>query len=231
MNDPTILGDIPVHIDADALMPRLHIRAQSSEAAEFRELAGEAQRIARPRAAYLLAYIDGKDDYGVIIDGVRFTSRVLRVNLEATHRVFAYIATCGAELYDWASTLHDVLHEFWAEELKVEALHAATTQVYRAISTQNYGKMASMNPGSLPDWPLPEQRPFFRLMGKAPEAIGVSLSESCLMTPNKSVTGLRFSNENAYVNCQLCPRESCPGRQAPYDARLYAERYEQAVHS
>ena len=31
------------------------------------------------------------------------------------------------------------------------------------------------------------------------------------MTPNKSVTGFRFGNDNDYVNCRLCPREDCPG--------------------
>lgn len=225
MNGPTIITDIPATIDPQALMPRLHLRPQSPMATEFLGLAEQVQRIARPKAAYLVAYIDDKTDDSVVIDGVRFTSRVLRVNLDPVHRVFAYIATCGLELYEWAASLDDVLHQFWAEELKAAVLREATSRVFDAIAAHNQGKMASMNPGSLPDWPLPEQRPFFQLMGAAPAAIGVSLNDSCLMTPNKSVTGFRFANESSYVNCQLCPREGCPGRAAPYDATLFAQRY------
>ena len=33
----------------------------------------------------------------VVVDGITFKSRVLRVNLEQTHRVFPYLATCGTE--------------------------------------------------------------------------------------------------------------------------------------
>ncbi|MGI6374838.1 MAG: vitamin B12 dependent methionine synthase [Anaerolineae bacterium] len=223
----TLLTDIPVSIDAEALLPRLHLKPQAPEAAEFRALAAEAQRIARPRAGFVVGYIESKDPEGVVIAGERFSSRVLRVNLDGVYRVFAYIATCSLELHQWAATLTDVLHQFWAEELKVTALRAATTSVYGAIEAENPGKMASMNPGSLADWPLPQQKPFFRLLGELPDRLGVTLSDSCIMTPNKSVTGFRFGNDNDYVNCRLCPREDCPGRAAPYDPELYARRYEQ----
>jgi hypothetical protein len=228
MIQPTLLQDIPVTFAPDALLPRLRLRPGSSEAKEFEELVAQAQPLARPRAAFLVGYIDHKDDEGVVVDGVRFTSRVLRTNLDAAHRAFAYIATCGLELQEWAGSLYDVLHQFWAEEIKVAALRAATQAVMDEIAVLNPGKMASMNPGSLPDWPIQEQKPFFQLLGDASAAIGVTLSDSCLMTPNKSVTGLRFANTNDWVNCRLCTREACPGRAAPYDAAFHAERYRNA---
>jgi hypothetical protein len=56
----------------------------------------------------------------------------------------------------------------------------------------------------------------------------VELTDSFLMVPNKSVSGLRFPTETSVENCQLCPREVCPGRRTPYDPKLYEQRYQQA---
>ena len=72
-----------------------------------------------------------------------------------------------------------------------------------------------MNPGPLKDWPLGEQRQLFFLFGDVKQAIGVELTESFLMYPVKSVSGIIFPTEVNYENCQLCPRENCPGRRAP----------------
>ncbi len=227
MNEPFLFCDIPVVFEPEALLSRLHLKPGSNAANEFRELAAAAQQVARPKGGYIVGYIDERSDDAVVIDGHIFHSRILSVNLQAAHRTFAYMATCGRELHDWAASLDDVLHQFWAEELKTVALRAATQTVYAAIAQQNPGSMATMNPGSLADWPIQEQRPFFALTGELPQALGVILSDSYTMTPNKSVTGLRFSNQTDYVNCRLCPRLDCPGRAAPYDAELYARQYEQ----
>jgi len=65
----------------------------------------------------------------------------------------------------------------------------------------------------------------FALLGDATEAVGVRLLDSLLMTPTKSVSGIRFPTEERFESCQLCPRPDCPGRRAPYDATLYERKY------
>ncbi|MBN1902577.1 hypothetical protein JW926_14730 [Candidatus Sumerlaeota bacterium] len=87
------------------------------------------------------------------------------------------------------------------------------------------GKSASMSPGSLKDWPLEEQIPLFSLLGDTRESIGVSLTESLLMTPTKTISGIWFATEESFESCQLCPREECPARRAPYDKDLYEKKY------
>jgi hypothetical protein len=219
------LTDIPFKIDLEALFKHVRLRPDSEDADQARQMAQEAEAIARPKAAYQLSFIEDKQDRQVVIDGISFTSRILRVNLDAVHRVFPYIATCGMELQTWSDGFDDMLVSFWADMIKAMALTAATTALHQHL--QNHympGPTATMNPGSLTDWPISEQRPFFKLFGAAAGDIGVTLSSSYLMTPNKSVTGIQFSTENAYVNCQLCPREDCPGRRAPYDESQF-EKY------
>jgi hypothetical protein len=158
---------------------------------------------------------------------VTMTSRVLRVNLDEAYRVFPFAATCGVELDEWASSLGDLLRAFWSEAIREDALRAASRAVHRHIvDSHGLGKTSTMSPGSLGDWPLREQRALFKVLGDTEAAIGVRLTESCLMLPTKSVSGIRFPTEHRFESCQLCPRGVCPGRRAPYDSELYGRRYQ-----
>jgi len=222
----TILDAIPFQLDRAALLKRLRIKDDSPYLADVQRLADEAQAIARPKAFYKVAFIDARDDNHVVVDGVKLTSRVLCVNLEPVHRVFPYVATCGVELDAWAHAQEDMLYQYWADVIKEMAVGKAMQTLFEQM-TEHYGlgKMAVMSPGSLADWPLPQQRPLFAILGDVRDAIGVELSDSCLMIPNKSVSGLRFATADDYANCQLCPRDPCPNRRAPYDDTLYERKY------
>jgi hypothetical protein len=86
--------------------------------------------------------------------------------------------------------------------------------------------LVSMNPGAgdMSVWPIEQQRELFAFFGGLPESIGVVLTESCLMVPNKSVSGLLYPSKDGFQSCQLCHRERCPGRRAPFDPHLWEER-------
>jgi hypothetical protein len=207
-------------------MKRLHIKEGSSHEHEFMSMAEEASRLARPKALYKLAFIDEKAEDSVIIDGIRFTSRVLRVNLEETQRVFAYVATCGTELDEWSSGFQDMLQQYWADAIKEAALLAAIQALNDHLNLRYApGLTSTMHPGSLEDWPIQQQVPLFELLGDTETFAGVRLTESCLMRPIKTVSGLRFPLQSNFESCQLCPREGCPGRKAPYEPELYGLRF------
>ena len=222
----TRLNDIPVGINAEDLARELHIEGQSHYLERFTRLLEAARGIAKPKAMYGAAYVESKGDDHVVIDGIRFTSRVLRVNLEEAHRVFPFVATCGTELEAWARPIDDVLERFWADRIMEAVLRAALQHMEEHLAKHlQPGKTATMNPGSLADWPLEQQRGLFQLLGDTREAIGVELTESFLMVPIKSVSGLLFPVDVNYENCQLCPRDPCPGRRAPYDPHLFGQKY------
>ena len=224
--DAVVLDDIPFQLDLDALMKRLCIKEGSPYADDLRRIADEAQAIARPKALYRIAFIESKGDDYVVVDGITLTSRVLRVNLEQAHRVFAYVATCGTELDDWSNSVDDMLQRYWGETINELALRAAIRALNKHMVEQyRPGRTSAMSPGSLGDWPLREQRALFALLGDPEEAIGVRLSDSLLMIPVKSVSGMRFPTEESFESCQLCPRRNCPGRRAPYDEGLYDRKY------
>ncbi|HQE93921.1 MAG TPA: vitamin B12 dependent-methionine synthase activation domain-containing protein [Anaerolineae bacterium] len=224
----SMIDAIPFRLDLAGLMKRLRLKEGSPYLTELRRLRDEAESIARPKALYKVAFIDAKGDDNVVVDGIKLTSRVLRVNLENVHRVFPYVATCGVELDQWAHAQDDMLFQYWADVIKEMAMRVALQALDESI-TADYepGKTAVMSPGSLADWPLPQQCPLFTLLGDVKGAIGVELTDSFLMIPNKSVSGIRFSTTDDFASCQLCPRENCPGRRASYDDTLYERKYRQ----
>jgi hypothetical protein len=224
--DPVIIDDIPFSADRAALVRRLRVSEGSDHARELDRLITASESTARPKAMYKLGFIDGRGSEHVVVDGTIFRSRVLSVNLAQAHRAFLYVATCGTEIEGWAHGLGDLLHRYWADAIQESALRAASRALHRSlVDRYRPGRTATMAPGSLSEWPLSEQRPLFASLGNVREAIGVHLSDSLLMVPAKSVSGIRFPTTESFESCQLCPRASCPGRRAPYDSGLYARKY------
>jgi hypothetical protein len=225
--DTVVLTNISCQIDMEKLLEKLHFKQDGTYSAEIQGMAAEAQSLAKPKAAYKEAYIDSKGDNFVIIDGVKFTSRVLRVNMEETFRAFPFVVTCGTELEAWSKQFEDLLDSFCADTIKEMFLRS----VYRELEShldQQYGleHAVNMNPGSLADWPINEQEPLFGLLGDVRDLIGVQLMDSYLMFPIKTISGIRFPKKGTFESCQLCSREGCPSRKAAYEQELYQKKYQ-----
>jgi len=223
-----VLDNIPVKLEPEEVLEllQLHNRNRNIEAI-VEELIEMAQPIAKPKVVYKVSYVDDKDGDTVTIDGVKFTSRVLRINLDQVERVFPYIATCGTELGEIAVPSNDVMKSFCFEEIKIMVVRLAIAYLSNHL-TEHYalGKMSRMSPGSGPleSWPIAQQKALFSIFGNVEELIGVKLTDSCVMYPLKSVSGIYFPTEITFESCQLCPREKCIGRRAPYDPEL-AKKY------
>jgi hypothetical protein len=216
------------HPNLDQLMCRLHIKPGSQFASEFEELVRQTQTIARPKAIFEAAHIDKKGKDTVIINGVKFSSRILSVNLAEADQVFVHVATCGVELDQWASAFSDdILQSFWSAAIREAALYTVAQALDdHLLARYQLAHLSTMHPGSLGDWPLAEQQPLFSLFADVKQAIGVELTDSLLMVPTKSVSGISFPTQVDFESCQLCQREDCPNRRAPYDAMLYAQKYQ-----
>ncbi len=223
---PIILDDIPFKATFEELAESSRVREGSQHEETLKSLFQEAQHIARPKALYKVASIDEKMDQGVVMDGVTFQSRILRVNLDNIHRTFPYIATCGSELHEWHASQDDMITQYYVGLICELALEAARTFLQDHIEgTYHLQETSYMSPGSLEDWPIREQRPLFQLLGDPQAAIGIKLQPSLMMTPSQTVSGIRFASEGSFESCQLCPMEDCPHRKAPFNPALYEERF------
>ena len=218
------LTEIAPALDTAALLARVHVAPDSEDAAAFTALVDQARAVARPKALYAEAFVAGRGEDTIRIDGITFTSRMLRRKLDAVARVFPYVATCGHELDGVALPPGDVLVQFWWDAIKAEVLAAARAHLLAHLADRfRLGQTARMSPGSgdAEVWPIEQQRLLFALLGGVTPFIGVILTESCLMIPNKTVSGLLFPTAHEFRTCQVCHRDPCPNRTAPFDAAVW----------
>ena len=86
----------------------------------------------------------------------------------------------------------------------------------------NTGKLYAMNPGAGSNklWSIEQQKQLFALFKNMEEMIGVKLTDSFLMVPNMTISGIYFSSDIEFSSCMLCRRKDCSGRISGYDEKL-----------
>lgn len=214
------LCDIPCELTAESILTRLHIEADSEDAADICALIKRAQPLAHPKALLREAFVSARGADTVTVESVTFTSKAMRANLASIDRIFPYIATCGTELDKLHAELPDEFLHYALDCIKEVALGAAI-HATREYVASHFGleKFSSMSPGSgdAEIWPIQQQSLLFSLLGDVLGTIGVLLTKSSLMCPNKTVSGILFAANNDYAGCMLCHRENCPNRHAPFD--------------
>jgi len=211
--------------DADSFMTEHHLRPIDQELVE--ELFSQASLCLNPIGGYMDTAPQDCTQHSVCLHGERLHSKLLAGHLARQERVFPFVATCGQELAAWVDSKTDLLENYLAHALAEQATHAVTEALRQDIETR-YGlhDLSRMQPGSLPDWPIDQQAPLFRILGHIPGKAQVSLTSSCLMLPTNSLSGIYFQDPEGFISCQLCTRK-CPRRKAAYDpqrlARLQGE--------
>jgi Vitamin B12 dependent methionine synthase, activation domain len=212
-----IVDRIPVTLDPVEIAARLRFDPARAGFASLDELVALAQRLIRPRAVYDVAYTGAKGEGTVEVAGVTFESPILRKNLDGANKVFPYIITVGPELERAAGAQGDLLKQYYLEEMANIALESAADWLGGQLEARHgFGPLSNMSPGSLEDWPITEQTKLFSIFGDTERLVGVRLTDSMLMVPRKSISGILFPSEEGFVACQLCEREHCPGRKAPF---------------
>jgi hypothetical protein len=209
-----VLSLAGIELDPESTARKL--RVSDKELAQ--RLIDSAKAAIAPVVAFRISYLDEKQDGSVVVDGVSFSSRVLRRNLDGVGRVFPFVLTLGKAIEDTIGSTEDMLEKYLLDEIGNIALREARGRFEKHLrSTFALEKLSCMAPGSLEDWPIEQQQALFRLLSGVESAIGVSLSSSCLMLSRKSISGIYFPSEVSFFSCQLCPRERCDARKARYD--------------
>ena len=212
-------------IQIDLQLERVQKQVRFNDSEKVQALMDRALQLMDPRTAFSAEYPDAMQESSVRIAGQEFQSGVLRKNLEGVGRVFPFVITLGPALEEEESRLEDLLDRYLLDKIGDLILRQTSRQLQEYLQTRYaITKLSSMSPGSLPDWPIHEQKKLFGLLGDVPGRLGVHLNESLLMIPRKSVSGLYFPTEVSFFSCQLCPRENCEARKAAFDAAK-AEEY------
>ena len=211
-------GPIPVTLDPVEMAERLRFDPARAGFASLDELVAFAQGLIKPRGVMAVAFVGAKGEGTVEVGSVTFESGVLRQNLETINKVFPYLITVGAGLERAAASQTDLLKQYYLEEMANIALEKAAEWLSRRIEERyGVGTLSNLSPGALEDWPITEQTKLFALLGDTERSVGVCLTESMLMIPRKSVSGILFPAEVGFSACQLSDRPNCQGRKAPYN--------------
>jgi len=217
------LDNIQININVDLVQKRLHLK-RDSDIKTVQDLVQIAHPLIDPKVLYKVSYIEEKPEDGVVVEGLRLTSNVLRKNLDAVERVFPFVTTIGSKFSETLDAYDDLLEKFYLDTIGNVALNQVRL-AFKDHLKQKFAieKTAFMEPGSLADWPIEQQKPLFKLLGDVQASIGVRLTESLLMLPAKSISGIYFPTETSFFSCQLCPRERCESRRAKYSEKKVKE--------
>ena len=213
-----VLEDFDFCVAAETLAAKCRAKVGTEQYDRLLWLHATASGIGRPKALVVEATVEEVNAKTVRVGGVEIVSPLVREKLLQSPVAYAYLLTCGREVEEWSKTLTDIVDVFYVDELKKLWLgcaeKAVRTEVRKRLAPD--AALSSLNPGSLPQWPIEGQRELFRILGDTEGSVGVCLTESCLMLPSKSVSGILFQDHTGHVNCVLCPRENCPNRRVPF---------------
>lgn len=152
----------------------------------------------------------------------KVSSRSLRKNLKACHEIIVFTATIGfgidriIQKYSSLSPANAVV----AQAIGTAAIEAWCNLLCQRFAEQEALKGNYLRPRFSPgygDLPLEMQKHIFRVLD-CPRKIGVSLNESLLMSPSKSVSaliGISKQNSNCLASgCEACKNTECEFRRS-----------------
>ncbi len=218
------IKDIPFTITPEEVAEHLHVHEDDFD--EFLDVYNETVPLLRPAMYFGVEEIHSNDGHKVIIGDQTFESRILAVNVKDVNKVYPYVVTSGRKAYDHAQAYDDPLYNFWAHGICEIALRNAMQAGFEEAKARlGVSALNAMNPGSLSDFPISSQKPLFDLLKNVEEECGVTLTDTYLMIPIKSGSGIWFESDKHYANCMMCPRVNCPNRRAPYREDMFEKEY------
>jgi hypothetical protein len=174
-----------------------------------------------PSYSYGIRDIISVDGERVTIeDGITFESKVISGLLERCEKVAVFALTIGHYLEEMVSYLAEnglVLQATVLDAVGSGAAEKMADFVQDRIAgiaeSEGFGISRRFSPGYC-DWEVVQQKKVFQaLRGDSP---GVTLTERCLMVPQKSISGIVGIGSVAeiadYNPCRDCEKQSCPGR-------------------
>lgn len=214
---------VPFVFDREEYNRRIKMELYEGLEDEIETFLDKALPLVKPKAVFREMGV-GRREGGIILLGDQlFDDPVIVSHLKNVSIIFPYIATCGIELEGLASE-GDMLVEFWLDALKQMAMDRA----FNALRTHIKGKfkiskLYSLNPGSSTcgeGWDIKDQTKLFSFFPLVETEIGVRLTGSMLMFPNKTVSGIMFESDKDFVSCLECDNIHCPNRKIIHDGAV-----------
>ena len=178
-----------------------------------------AYKLIKPAYTYALKAIDSVRGDEVLVDGsLVFTSKIVSCMLSDCEWVAMFAATIGNDLEEESLKLvekGEMVKAAILDAIGTEAVEKAACKLQDAIEgiAKTMGCQATLrySPGYC-DWDINQQKVIFQAIDST--SLGVRLTESCLMVPLKSISGIigiGKLDKTKPPPCLVCSRKaSCP---------------------
>lgn len=185
-----ILENIDISFDLDAIAAPAHIRKGSSLYRKMETAIPNAQQTVKPKAVVKICNVDSVQNGITSINGVDIKSSSISEKLHAGDKIFLYVVTAG----DAPGDIDDAIDGYIMYVLESAALAQGCQAVKKHLQGEyRYKEMGFFEPGSLPDWPIENNKVIFEMIGTVTQDIGVSLKSSHFMKPNNTLSGIMFA--------------------------------------
>jgi len=175
------------------------------------------QTICRPYCGYKICYGKPINKKQLEIEGVIINpGKIITSAMKEAEQIAVFTATLGGEFDNWLHTLHmgdNILYDFIANSigsvLAEGIVNELMDQLLFDVAKNGLQISNTYSPGYC-DWALTEQRKLFSILPSGKTRI--KLTDSCLMLPVKSVSGIvaigKDVKKRAY-KCEICTMNNC----------------------
>jgi hypothetical protein len=186
------------------------------------EYSTQSYHLIEPAYSYVIKNIEGVRKTCVYIEGsIVFESEVIAKLLKPCSKVALLIVTIGSRLEDMVGQLSR--HKRLLQASVLDAIGSVAVEsvadivqekIREEAGEQGYVISRRFSPGYC-DWAIRQQTEVFRAMNG--NKAGVRLTESLLMVPQKSISGIigmgtSQSKVDRYNPCHTCNKRNCIGR-------------------
>lgn len=166
------------------------------------------------RLQYMYSIVDAEklSSKEAVLGGVSFSvGPIIGSYLQGMTKACVFVATAGREFSDKAAEIHargDIAADFIADSIGSVLAELAVSRLEKELGLGS-GLSLSYSPGYC-GWDVREQQKFFTLF--PPQPCGILLSESSLMSPEKSISGFFAIGEHLVrqpYHCDICNNKRC----------------------
>ena len=216
-----VIEDMDILFDEEEITRKYRLGRLIETNGPLSKYIDEAKTMIQPKAVYTLLRIAGIDGDKVMLEnGYALRSQLLAEKLQKTPEVALYIVTIGDQLEKRVSKLsrEDMLHSLVFDYLGTYAVGMLRRHIQSLVEGRMKVKVSHFGPGETETWDMEQQTVIFDMLMSSDEVkskVNMEITESSLLVPKKSNSGLLAQTEGVYIQCNFC-RLKCEYRRAKY---------------
>lgn len=178
-----------------------------------------APKLMNVRGGYLVSEEVEMDNKlkGIFVKGIPFNvKKIIFQQLEESERIAVFVCTIGDAVFKESrklmkknEMLHGYIYDIFGSLAVENAMEQVQNNLKHEMSKMGFGISNRYSPGYC-GWTVAEQTKLFSLL--PPGFCGISLTDSCLMQPIKSISGIigigAKIRQRPY-NCEVCDAAQC----------------------